>query len=89
MRVLKWIIDRIEGTAKGTDTPFGVTPSYGDMNWTGVDFNAEKFEQVTSFDKGLWKDELKLHNDLFNTLEYHLPTELVAVKAKLEARLAA
>ncbi|MEN9586668.1 MAG: hypothetical protein RIT15_243, partial [Pseudomonadota bacterium] len=89
MRVLKWIIDRIEGKASGTDTPFGVTPSYADLNWDGLDFGADKFEQVTSFDTNLWTDELKLHQTHFDMLSYHLPKELVAVKAKIEARLAA
>ncbi len=89
MRVLKWIIDRIEGKASGTDTPFGVTPSYADLNWDGLDFGADKFEQVTSFDTGLWTDELKLHQTHFDMLSYHLPKELVEVKAKIEARLAA
>jgi phosphoenolpyruvate carboxykinase (GTP) len=88
MRVLKWIIDRIEGQAGGEDTPFGVTPSYADLNWDGLEFGSDKFDQVNSFDKGLWTDELKLHQKHFDMLHYHLPKELVEVKAKIEARLA-
>ncbi len=89
MRVLKWIIDRIEGKASGTDTPFGVTPGYADLNWDGLAFSADKFAQITKFDKQLWLDELKLHHKHFEMLHYHLPNELVQVKAKIEADLSA
>jgi phosphoenolpyruvate carboxykinase (GTP) len=89
MRVLKWMIDRIEGTAKGTDHATGVIPSYEDLNWTGLDFSAEQFKTVTSMDKAAWQAELKLHEELFKQLAHHLPQELLDNKAKLEQRLAA
>jgi len=89
MRVLKWMIDRIEGKATGTDHLFGVSPTYEEMNWTGVDFSAEKFASVTSMDKAAWQKELQLHTELFEQLAYHLPKELSETKAKIEERLAA
>lgn len=39
MRVLKWIIDRIEGTAQGETTMFGTAPAYAEINWAGLDFS--------------------------------------------------
>ena len=89
MRVLKWMIDRIEGSAKGTEHATGVIPAYEDLNWTGLDFSAEQFETVTSMDKAAWQAELKLHEELFSQLAHHLPQELLDNKAKLEQRLAA
>ena len=89
MRVLKWIIDRIEGTGQGTDNVMGVSPRYEDLNWTGLDFSAEKFSQVTSIDKADWLKELELHAELFKQLDYHLPKELTETKAAIEKRLAA
>jgi phosphoenolpyruvate carboxykinase (GTP) len=89
MRVLKWIIDRIEGQADGQTTPFGVTPNYADLNWTGLHFEAKSFEQVTSFDQTLWLKELQLHQQHFDLLAHRLPPELIAVKQQIEARLAA
>ena len=89
MRVLKWIIDRIEGTGQGTDNVIGVSPRYEDLNWTGLDFSAEKFSQVTSIDKADWLKELELHAELFKQLDYHLPKELTETKAAIEKRLAA
>ncbi|MEZ0308119.1 MAG: phosphoenolpyruvate carboxykinase (GTP) [Ramlibacter sp.] len=89
MRVLKWMIDRIEGKATGTDHLFGVSPTYAEMNWTGLDFSADQFQSVIGIDKAAWQQELKLHSELFQQLEYHLPRELTETKAKIEQRLAA
>jgi phosphoenolpyruvate carboxykinase (GTP) len=89
MRVLKWMIDRIEGNAQGNEHVFGVSPAYEELNWTGLNFSAEQFRTVTSIDQAAWQAELKLHEELFTQLAYHLPAELTATKAKIEQRLAA
>ena len=89
MRVLKWMIDRIEGSGKGVEHLTGISPAYEDLNLTGLDFSAEKFNTVTSFDKAAWQAELKLHDELFAQLQHHLPQELSATKAALEKKLAA
>jgi len=89
MRVLAWMLERIEGQAGGLNNPFGTTPSHQDLNWTGLDFSAEQFNKVTSVDKDAWLAEMKLHDELFQQLSYHLPKELVETKKALEARLSA
>jgi phosphoenolpyruvate carboxykinase (GTP) len=89
MRVLKWMIDRIEGKAQGTENVFGVSPSYEELNWTGLDFSPEQFKSVIGVDTAAWQKELQLHTELFRQLEYHLPRELSDTKAQIEKRLAA
>ena len=89
MRVLKWMIDRIEGQAQGSNTMFGVAPTYAEINWTGLDFSEAQFNTVTSIDRAAWTEELKLHATHFEQLAYHLPQALVDTKAELEKRLAA
>jgi phosphoenolpyruvate carboxykinase (GTP) len=90
MRVLKWMIDRVEGNkTEGVEHLTGVSPRYEDLNWTGLDFSAEQFATVTSIDKAAWEAELKLHAELFKQLEHHLPKELPETKAAIEQRLAA
>ena len=89
MRVLKWMIDRIEGSGQGQEHVTGVSPGYEDLNWTGLDFSAEQFKTVTSTDKAAWLKELALHTELFQQLAHHLPKELGETKAALEKRLAA
>ena len=89
MRVLKWMIDRLEGNTTGQDTGFGISPTYGEITWEGLDFTPAQFATVTHMDKANWKHEIALHTELFTQLAYHLPQELNTTKAQLEQRLAA
>ena len=89
MRVLKWMIDRIEGKAGGAPNVFGVSPGYQDLNWSGLDFSPAQFEKVTSIDKAAWEKELELHTELFERLSYHLPAELAQTRVRIERELAA
>ncbi|MDP2743255.1 MAG: phosphoenolpyruvate carboxykinase (GTP) [Hydrogenophaga sp.] len=89
MRVLKWMIDRLEGHTAGQETMFGIAPAYGELNWTGLGFTAEQFETVTRIDKNAWLEEFKLHDALFDQLAYRLPAALLATRADLEKRLSA
>ncbi len=87
-RVLKWMIERIEGQGQGEGHFFGISPRYEDLDWTGLDFSKEQFNSIIDADPAAWQAELKLHDELFTTLAYHLPAELTATKQKMEAALA-
>jgi phosphoenolpyruvate carboxykinase (GTP) len=89
MRVLEWMLGRIEGQAGGADNLFGTSPRYEDMHWDGLNFTREQFHTVIGIDKAAWQQELVLHTELFKQLESGLPAELPATKAQIEARLAA
>jgi phosphoenolpyruvate carboxykinase (GTP) len=89
MRVLKWMIERIEGKSMGVDNGFGISPAFDEITWTGLDFTKAQFATVTSLDKADWKTEIALHTELFKQLAYHLPAQLENTKAQLEQRLAA
>jgi phosphoenolpyruvate carboxykinase (GTP) len=87
MRVLKWIIDRLEGKAQGHDTMFGVAPNYSEINWSGIEFSADDFAKVTSIDKAAWAEEFKLHEEHFSKLSHNLPKAMSDTLKALEARL--
>ena len=89
MRVLKWMIDRLEGTAQGSENGFGVSPTYAEITWTGLDFTQAQFDSVTNLDKNAWKQEFALHTEHFTQLAHHLPKELSQTKVKLEQLLTA
>ncbi|MBA4109185.1 MAG: phosphoenolpyruvate carboxykinase (GTP) [Leptothrix sp. (in: Bacteria)] len=89
MRVLEWILGRIAGTTKGVENAFGLSPTYEDINWKGLNFTKDQFQSVIGIDTAAWQQELKLHDELFQQLSYHLPAEMPATKAKIEQRLAA
>jgi phosphoenolpyruvate carboxykinase (GTP) len=87
MRVLQWIVERVQGRATGAEHVMGVTPGYADLNWNGLDFTQAQYLQVTQVDPEAWRHEVGLHGELFQQLAYHLPAELAAVKAGIEQRL--
>jgi phosphoenolpyruvate carboxykinase (GTP) len=89
MRVLKWMIDRIEGRVAGERHAFGISPSYQELEWEGLPFTQEQFRQVTQIDIPAWEKELELHHELFQQLEHKLPRELRETKARIEGRLTA
>ena len=88
MRVLKWIIDRLEGKAQGHDTMFGVAPNYSEINWSGIEFSADDFAKVTHIDKAAWAEEFKLHEEHFSKLSHNLPKAMSDTLKALEDRLA-
>ncbi|RYE71370.1 MAG: phosphoenolpyruvate carboxykinase (GTP), partial [Oxalobacteraceae bacterium] len=90
MRVLKWMLERIEGKAgEGVEHLFGITPRYDDLHWEGIEFGRDKYEKITAIDLDAWEAELKLHSELFEKLSHKLPQELQVAKEKLEQRLKA
>jgi phosphoenolpyruvate carboxykinase (GTP) len=89
MRVLKWMLERLEGKAQGVEHVFGTSPRYSDLSWGGMDFSEANYNKITSIDKAAWRHELTLHAELFEKLKHHLPAELEAIKSDLEKRLAA
>jgi phosphoenolpyruvate carboxykinase (GTP) len=87
MRVLKWMVERIEGSAQGTESFFGISPRYEDVEWAGLDFSRDKFDSIISAEPAAWREELKLHDELFTQLAYHLPQALKDTKARFETAL--
>ena len=87
MRVLKWIVDRVHGHAQGRETPIGWTPHYDDMEWAGLDFSREAFEQIQDVDRAAWRKEVISHEELFIQLHDHLPPEMIYERELLICRL--
>jgi len=88
MRVMAWMLSRIDGTAQGVENVFGTSPRYEDLSWNGLDFTREQFDSVIGVDKAAWQQELTMHDELFATLAYHLPIQLQTTKARIAAALA-
>ena len=89
MRVLEWMLGRLQGKAEGAENVFGISPRYEDLRWDGLPFTREQFASVIGIDRTAWQQELALHAELFRQLAYHLPSELPATMARIEQQLAA
>lgn len=87
MRVLKWMLDRIDGRGEGVEHAFGVTPRYEDLHWAGLAFSPAQYAQVTSMNPDEWRAELALHAELFDKLSARLPDALAETKVRIEKRL--
>ena len=86
MRILKWIVDRTKGRALARETPIGWMPRYEDMEWNGLDFSRERFEELQKFDREAWRKEVIDHEQLFIGLHDHLPKEMVYERELLICR---
>jgi phosphoenolpyruvate carboxykinase (GTP) len=90
MRVLKWVVERCEGRAHGVETPIGLVPEYGDLEWAGLEsFTPEQFKSVTEVRREEWQTELASHDELFNLLKSRLPRELEQRRERLHRALGA
>ncbi|MBA0123964.1 phosphoenolpyruvate carboxykinase (GTP) [Haloechinothrix sp. YIM 98757] len=86
-RVLKWIIERIEGKAAATETPIGWVPSADQLDLSGLDDPIEDIEACLEVDRDEWRAEIPLIEEWFDKIGDRLPTslrdELEALKQRL------
>ena len=87
MRVLKWVVDRAHGRALAKETPIGWMPKYEDIEWQGLDFPKEKFEELQAFDRDAWRAEVLGHEELFLDLHDRLPAEMIYERELLICRI--
>ena len=87
MRVLKWIIGRIQGQAAAVESPIGWVPRYRDIDWDGLEFSRDDFEKIMTIDREVWKKELLGHEELFSTFYNKLPKEFFFMRELLLSSL--
>jgi phosphoenolpyruvate carboxykinase (GTP) len=87
MRVLKWILDRVNGKTAAVEGPIGWMPRYEDMYWKGLDFSREDFNKIMSIDTEAFKQELLSHEELFSRLYDKLPKEFFFMRELLLSSL--
>jgi len=86
-RVLKWIFERCDGTAKAVDTAIGKLPADGSLDVSGLKIAPGDLKELTSVDKDGWKTELPLIKEHFATFGSKLPKALSEELSALEKRL--
>ncbi len=88
MRVLKWIIDRVQGRGYAIESPLGWMPRYEDLNWEGLEgMTPEKFNKLMSVNSKEWKDEVLSHEELFSKLYDRLPREFTFMRELIRSAL--
>ncbi|MCX4660420.1 MULTISPECIES: phosphoenolpyruvate carboxykinase (GTP) [Streptomyces] len=75
-RVLKWIVERLDGTAEGVGTPIGVLPTKAALDTDGLDLSDADLDFLLTVDKEVWREEAALVPEHLNTFGDHTPKEL-------------
>lgn len=75
-RVLKWIVDRLDGKAEGVETPIGILPTKTALDTEGLELSESELDFLLTVDKDVWREEAALVPDHLNTFGDHTPKEL-------------
>jgi len=78
MRVLKWIVERVNGQVGAVESPFGLMPRYEDLDMEGLDFSKAQFETITSISRAEALNEISDIKEFFAKFGAQLPPELEA-----------
>jgi phosphoenolpyruvate carboxykinase (GTP) len=88
-RVLKWVVERMEGQAEAIETPIGYVPTRESLDTEGLSMSAEALEAALAVDPEEWKAELPQITEWFEKFGENLPavlwTELDGLRARLGA----
>ena len=88
MRVLKWIVDRVNGRAEAVESPFGRMPRHQDLNWQGLDFKSDVYDGLMAIDRDKGREEAESQKELFDSFADRLPPEMESQRQALLTRLA-
>ncbi|MGK5532344.1 phosphoenolpyruvate carboxykinase (GTP) [Streptomyces sp. URMC 129] len=76
IRVLKWIVERLEGRAEGVETPIGILPTPEALDTEGLGITREQLEFLLEVDPEIWRQEAALIPEHLRTFDTHTPQEL-------------
>lgn len=87
LRVLEWVVSRVNGKGAAKETPLGWMPRYRDFRWEGLEFSEHDWNELMAIDPEAWKREILLHEELFLKIHDHLPKEMIFERELLLCRL--
>jgi phosphoenolpyruvate carboxykinase (GTP) len=85
MRVLEWVMKRIEGQVQGQETVFGTVPNFEDISWDGLAYDKATFDQLMAIDKNNSRREFEDQHRLFCEFGAKLPAELEQIRKDMLA----
>ena len=86
-RVLKWVIERLDGTAAAVETPIGHVPALGSLDVDGLDLTAEQVAAAVAVDADEWRAEIPLIAEWFDKIGDKVPSTLRDELEALRVRL--
>ena len=89
VRVLKWMLDRIEGHAKATETSIGCVPAPGSLMLDGLNLSSAVIDELLRVDPADWSAEAEATSAFFAKFGERLPAEIRREQEALERHLQA
>jgi len=86
-RVLKWVMERLDGTADADETAIGYVPTPESLDLSGLDLDLATVEELLSVDPDAWRAEAELISTHFDSIGERLPGAMRDELADLEKRL--
>jgi phosphoenolpyruvate carboxykinase (GTP) len=83
LRVLKWILDRIDGRASGRATPVGIVPDACELDLIGLQISRDQLDQALAVERDEWKAELASAGELFDRIGAAMPEQLREFRGSL------
>jgi phosphoenolpyruvate carboxykinase (GTP) len=87
IRVVEWIINRLEGRAQGSETPVGVIPAPGELNLDGVRLSDAGLAELFNINQNSWLAEAEMIGEYYESFGSHVPEQLNQELAHLQSRL--
>ena len=87
MRVIRWIVDRVHARTGALESPLGMMPEYKNLDWKGLDFTEDQFNDLMSVDRAQGLNEVVNQMEYFKQFKKHLPPEFTNEVSLLFMRL--
>jgi phosphoenolpyruvate carboxykinase (GTP) len=87
IRVLKWIVERVAGSAEATATPVGNVPAPGALDLSGLDLSQDDQDLLLTVDVPAWQREAEQMPEFFRGFGGHMPARLWELHEELTTRL--
>ena len=87
VRVLKWVLERVEGRGEAQETPLGYVPAKGALTLDGLSIKPKAIKELLTVDSEDWEYELDDAKEFFDMFGDRLPAEIREEHGKLARRL--
>jgi phosphoenolpyruvate carboxykinase (GTP) len=87
IRVLQWILGRVEGNTGALETPIGFIPSYGSLDLTGIDLSTRNLHLLMKVNRGEWLTEARRNREFLARFGDRLPRAILSEHRRLVRRL--
>jgi len=89
LRVLEWMLARVEGKAGAVETPIGLLPIRSELDLAGLGLSEAALDQLFAVDRAGWQDEFAGIGEYLASYGARLPGALAAEQARIARALAA